>query len=87
MIGLLSMFLANPAEADFIYAIPPWLSALFAIALIAAVLALGSAAFAVLAWKDGYWGLTGRVHYRIVVLVLLAFIWWLNNWNLIGFRF
>jgi hypothetical protein len=86
LIGLLSMFLASPTEAEFIYTIPPWLTALMAIALIAAVLALGSAAFAILAWKDGYWSLTGRVHYSLVVLALLAFIWWLNNWNLLGFH-
>ncbi len=87
LMGLLSMFLASPTEAEFIYTIPTGLIALLAIALIAAVLAIGSAAFAVLAWKNGYWGLSGRIHYTLVVLALLAFVWWLNNWNLLGFRF
>lgn len=87
MIGFLSMFLASPTEAEFIYAIPPWQNALFAAALIAAALALGSALFAVLAWKNGYWSIAGRMHYTLVVLALLAFVWWLNNWNLLEFRF
>ncbi len=84
--GLLSLLLASPTEAEFIYTIPAWLTALMAIALIAAVLALGSAVFAALAWKDGYWSIAGRVHYTLAVLALLAFVWWLNNWNLLGFK-
>ncbi len=84
---LLFMFLASPTEAEFIYAIPPWQNALFAAALIAAALALGSALFAVLAWKNGYWSIVGRMHYTLVVLALLAFVLWLNNWNLLEFRF
>jgi hypothetical protein len=60
---------------------------MLAVALTAAILALGSAAFSVLAWKNGYWSPLGRVHYTLVVLALLAFVWWLNNWNLLGFKF
>ena len=84
--GLLSLFLASPIEAEFIYTIPAWLTALMAIVLISAVLALGSAVFAALAWKDGYCSTAGRVHYTLVALALLAFVWWLNNWNLPGFK-
>jgi hypothetical protein len=85
--GLISLFLANPVEADFLYTMPSWLTALFATALIASILALASAAFTFLAWKDSYWNLAGRIHYTLVVLALLVFVWWLNNWNLLGFRF
>lgn len=87
MIWLLSMFLASPTEAEFVYMVPFWLIATLAVALVAAILALGSAVFAILAWKNGYWCLGGRIHYALVVLALLAFVWWLNNWNLLGFRF
>jgi hypothetical protein len=87
MIGLVSLFSVSTTEAEFIYTIPTWLIAMLAVALVAAILALGSAAFAALAWKNGYWGLSGRVHYTLVALALLAFVWWLNNWNLLGFRF
>jgi len=40
-----------------------------------------------LAWKQRYWSFAGRVHYTIVTLAALAFIWLLNNWNLLGFKF
>jgi CubicO group peptidase (beta-lactamase class C family) len=85
MAGLVA--LSAVAPMSIIYGIPSSLSALLAIAIVAAVLALSSTALAVLAWKDSYWSIAGRVHYTLVVLALLAFIWWLNNWNLLGFRF
>lgn len=85
MAGLVA--LSAVAPMSIIYGIPSSLSALLAIAIVAAVLALSSTALAVLAWKNGYWNIAGRVHYSLVVLALLAFIWWLNNWNLLGFRF
>lgn len=85
MAGLVA--LSAVAPMSIIYGIPSSLSALLAIAIVAAVLVLSSTALVVLAWKDSYWSIAGRVHYTLVVLALLAFIWWLNNWNLLGFRF
>lgn len=86
LMGLISLFLAKPADAEFLYSITTFLIVLMAIALIAAILALGSVAFAALAWKNRYWDLSARIHYSLVVLALLAFVWWLNNWNFLGFR-
>lgn len=85
MIGLAVM--SSIALTILIYSIPPPLIALFAAAIIAAIMALASTAFTVLAWKDGYWSIAGRLHYTLVVIALLAFILWLNNWNLLGFKF
>jgi hypothetical protein len=63
----------------------------FAIALIlplmAAILTPGVVAFAVLAWRNGYWSFRGRVHYTLVTLAALGLAWWLNYWNLLGFRY
>ncbi|HWR25811.1 MAG TPA: serine hydrolase domain-containing protein [Methanosarcina sp.] len=85
--GFISLFLASPTEADFLYTIPSSLVALFVIVLISSILTLGSAAFVFIVWKDSYWDFAGRIHYTLVVLALLVFVWWLNNWNLLGFRF
>ena len=74
-------------QLGLIYGIPSSLKGLFTIALVAALLALASFGFAVLAWKNSYWSLLARIHYTLVALALLAFIWWLNNWNLLGYRF
>ncbi len=85
MIGLITM--SSIVLTILIYSIPSLLIALLTIAIIAAIMALASAAFAALAWKNGYWSIAGRLHFTSVVIALLAFIWWLNNWNLLGFRF
>ncbi len=85
LVGL--VVLSSISQTELIYTIPSSLIVLFTMSLIAAILGFGSAVFAVRAWKNGYWSLKGRVHYTLVVLALLAFIWWLNNWNLLGYRF
>ena len=74
-------------QMEIIYGIPSSLKDLFTIPLIAAFLALASSGFAILAWKNSYWSLLARIHYTLVTLALLAFIWWLNNWNLLGYKF
>lgn len=85
MAGLAALSAITPMSI--IYGIPSSLTAVLAIAIVASILALLCAALAVFAWKDGYWSVAERVHYTLVVLALLAFLWWLNNWNLLGFRF
>jgi CubicO group peptidase (beta-lactamase class C family) len=60
--------------------------ALLALPVLAAVATLGALAMAVLAWRDGYWGLLGRVHYTLVALTALVFLAVLRYWNLLGFN-
>ncbi len=74
-------------QLGLIYGIPSSLKDLFTIALVAALLALVSFGFTVLAWKNSYWSFLARIHYTLVTLALFAFIWWLNNWNLLGYKF
>jgi hypothetical protein len=47
-------------------------------------LTVGIVVLAGLAWKDRYWGVAGRVHYTLVALAAVLFVWFLGNWNLIG---
>ncbi len=54
--------------------------------LIAAILTVGAVVFVVLAWKNRYWSPLARAHYTLVTLGALAFIWFLNYWNLLGWR-
>jgi CubicO group peptidase (beta-lactamase class C family) len=58
-----------------------------ALPVLAAVLTVGALATTVLAWKDVFWGLAGRVHYTLVMVAAVAFVWFLNYWNLLGWRF
>ena len=54
--------------------------------LIAAILTVGAVVFTGLTWKNRYWGALARAHYAMVTLGALAFIWFLNYWNLLGWR-
>jgi pimeloyl-ACP methyl ester carboxylesterase len=69
------------------FGLPGRAAPLFVIPLLAAVLTVGLPIFTVLAWKEGYWSVVGRVHYSLLTLAGLAFIWFLNHWALLGFRF
>jgi hypothetical protein len=55
--------------------------------VLSAVLTVGALVYSVLVWKSSYWGIAARVHYTLVTLAALAFVWFLNYWNLLGWRF
>ncbi len=55
--------------------------------VLAAVLTVGALGYTVLAWKNRYWSIANRVYYTLVTVAALAFVWFLNNWNLLGWRF
>ena len=55
--------------------------------VMAAVLTVGALVCTVLAWKNGYWGVVARVYYTLVTVAAIAFVWFLNYWNLLGWRF
>jgi len=55
--------------------------------VLSAVLTVGALVYTVLAWKKGYWGITGRLYYTLVTVAAVAFVWFLNYWNLLGWRF
>ena len=55
--------------------------------VLSAVLTVGGVVYTVLAWKNGYWGIAARVYYTLATVVAVAFVWFLNFWNLLGWRF
>jgi len=55
--------------------------------LAAAVLTLGLTVFTLIAWFKRYWGIASRIHYTMVTIAAIAFVWFLNYWNLLGFRY
>ncbi len=65
---------------------PTWFVALLVIPVLTTVLSLALLVFAALAWKDRYWSLAGRLHYSVVTLAALVFVWFAEYWNLLGFR-
>jgi hypothetical protein len=55
--------------------------------VLSAVLTVGAVVYAVIAWKNRYWGVTARAYYTLVTVAAVAFVWFLNYWNLLGWRF
>jgi hypothetical protein len=55
--------------------------------VLSALLTVGALIYTVLAWKKGYWGIIARIYYTLVTIAAIAFVWFLNQWNLLGWRF
>ncbi len=55
--------------------------------VLSAVLTIGALVYAVLAWRKGYWGIAFRAHYTLVTVAAVAYVWFLNYWNLLGWRY
>ena len=66
---------------------PLILSIVLGLGVLAAALTVGSLIYTVLAWKDGYWSVAFRSYYTLVTVTAVAFVWFLNYWNLLGWRY
>jgi CubicO group peptidase (beta-lactamase class C family) len=55
--------------------------------VLSAALTVGALVYTVLAWKDRYWGIAGRLYYTLVTIAAIAFVWFLNFWNWLGWRY
>jgi hypothetical protein len=55
--------------------------------VLSAVLTAGALVYTVLAWKNRYWGIASRLYYTLVTVAAVAFVWFLNYWNLLGWRY
>jgi len=55
--------------------------------VLSAVLTVGALVYTALVWKGGYWGVAFRIYYTLVTVAAVAFVWFLNYWNLLGWRF
>ncbi len=67
--------------------VPAILKIGLALPLIAALLGFGVLFHVVKAWRKGYWTRCHRIHYTLVFGAALVFIWFLNFWNLLGWRY
>ncbi|RQG97862.1 serine hydrolase [Natrarchaeobius chitinivorans] len=57
------------------------------LALLGAAGTLAAAGYAVVAWREGYWGRLSRIHYTIVVASAIGFCWLLSYWNFLRVPF
>lgn len=87
LIFFIGLLMTAQNEMALIFGVPPSLKILLAFPLIAAVLTLFGIFFSVIAWMKKYWNCCARMHYTLVVLASIATLWFLNYWNLLGYKF
>jgi hypothetical protein len=85
--GALSLFFVAAffgmmMDPEIIYGAPPALKPLLIIPIALVVLSVCMVGFTGLVWSRRYWTVAGRVHYTLLTLTSLAFLWWLQYWNL-----
>lgn len=59
---------------------------LLALAVFSAGLTVGALVYTVLAWASSYWGIATRVYYTLVTVAAVAFVVFLDHWNMLGWR-
>jgi hypothetical protein len=84
LLFVIGTFIWGPQIA---FGIPPVYKVVMGLGVLSAILTVGSLVYIVLAWKNRYWGVTFRVYYTLVVVAAVAFVWFLNQWNLLGWRY
>jgi CubicO group peptidase (beta-lactamase class C family) len=55
--------------------------------VLSAALTIGALVYTVLAWKNHYWSSAFRAYYTLVTVAAVAYVWFLNYWNLLGWRY
>jgi len=55
--------------------------------VLSAALTAGLLVYTVLAWKNNYWNVAFRAYYTLMTVAAVAFVWFLNYWNLLGWRY
>jgi CubicO group peptidase (beta-lactamase class C family) len=69
------------------FGIPLIYKIVMGLGVLASLLTVGALVYTVLAWKNSYWGIAARVYYTLVTVAAVAFVWFLNQWNLLGWRY
>lgn len=70
-----------------VFGIPFAYKVTLGLGVLSALLTVGALGYTALAWKDGYWGVAFRVYYTLVTVAAVAFVWFLNQWNLLGWQY
>ena len=77
----------RPMHPSELHDIPLIVEIVIGLGVLAAVLTPGALVYSVLAWKDRYWGVAFRVYYTLVTIAAVGFVWFLNYWNWLGWRY
>jgi CubicO group peptidase (beta-lactamase class C family) len=83
VVAFASIFAAGVNEL--IFAVPKGLYAVLTLPLIGLALTALAAVLAVRVWREAYWTRGARLLHTAGVVSALAFVWFLNYWNLLGY--
>jgi len=86
LLFLVGLVVAASDLEQFFYGVPSVFKISLGFSVAAAVLAVGVLVATLVAWKKKYWTGCARLHYTLILLAGLAFIWLLNFWNLLGWK-
>jgi hypothetical protein len=71
---------------ELIFALPKGFYAVLTLPLVGLLLAALAAFLLVGVWREGYWTRASRLLHTAGVVAAIAFVWFLNYWNLLGYR-
>jgi len=83
VIGLAMIPFSDPEEI--VFGIPPLLTGLLLATPAIAALVAGVFVCSIVAWAKRYWRFSARLHYTAVLIAGPAFVWFLQQWNLLGY--
>jgi hypothetical protein len=78
---------ATVGFSSFLFDPPLAIQISMGLAILSAALTAGALVYIGLAWVNRYWGILSRGYYTLVTLAAVAFVWFLNYWNLLGWRY
>lgn len=74
-------------ENGAVYEIPWAITAILSVLLIASLIGLALPVFAFKAWCESAWTLAARIYYSLLTIAAFILPFFLNYWNLLGFRY
>ena len=73
-------------SGELIFAVPRGLYAVLTLPLVGLLLDALAVFLLVRVWREGYWTRASRFFHTAGVVAAIAFVWFLNYWNLLGYR-
>jgi hypothetical protein len=77
----------RPMRPSELHDIPQIVEIVMGLGVLSALLTPAALVYTVLAWKNSYWGVAYRMYYTLATFAALAFVWFLNYWNWLGWRY
>ncbi|HAX69038.1 MAG TPA: serine hydrolase domain-containing protein [Anaerolineales bacterium] len=85
LVGIAIWF--RPMRPSELHGISLTVEIVMGLGVLSALLTPAALVYTVLAWKNKYWGVAYRVYYTLVTVAAVGFVWFLQYWNWLGWRY